>query len=86
MITKKHVQDLKQKFANGQNPDMPLCLWHALHDANWNGVPSKNFDPKSYLNKALIEIGLLSEKGFNTRMCDNYERTLYRRSYPSGPW
>lgn len=77
MITKKQVKLLKKKMDNREAPSMPWCLSLAFGNTSdfWRGTNHK-FDPKDYLNKALIELGLINEKGNRTKKGNNYEKTI----------
>ncbi len=76
MITKKYAMSLKQKIENGQVPNIPEEMRHAIHRLHSNKYFGIKFDIKDILNKRLIEIGLINENGNETKLGVKYLKDI----------
>ena len=74
MITDKEINLLKQRLANGERPTLPHSLWHVLY--NWYSWQTER---KSQLIARLKELGLLTEKGFPSKLGKWYVNSLNGR-------
>jgi len=81
MITKKHIRDLKHKIDDGFSPSFHGKLWQAYNElTNPNQKRWRPFDPDTYLNKALIFMGLSDHKGRKTHLALNYDMNVGKKN------
>jgi hypothetical protein len=73
VITNRDISKLAKLLKQGDRPALPHMLYHVLHNYKWYLQASSAERDKNFV--ALVSLGLLTEKGFPSRLGQWYLRT-----------